>query len=51
MINLNTVENLIDKQTIAYAGSISKDSFPTVKAMFAPQIREGRSKLYFTTNL
>ena len=45
-----TIGGLIDKQTIAYLGSVDADGFPNNKAMLAPRKREGIRTFYFTTN-
>ena len=45
-----TIENLIDKQKTAFVGSIDEDSFPNLKAMFAPRKRDGIKTFWFTTN-
>ena len=45
-----TIGLLIDKQKIAFIGSVGKDGFPGVKAMLAPRKREGIRMFYFTTN-
>ncbi len=46
-----TMENLIDKQSICYVGSAAADGFPNVRAMFSPREREGIRIFYFTTTL
>lgn len=45
-----TIGNLIDKQSIAYIGSIDQEGFPNIKAMLQPRKREGIRIIYFTTN-
>jgi general stress protein 26 len=45
-----TIGNLIDKQGVAYIGSIDADGFPNIKAMLPPRRREGIRHLYFSTN-
>lgn len=45
-----TIGNLIDKQTVAFIGSIDDDGFPNMKAMLPPRKREGIKVFYFTTN-
>lgn len=47
---IETIGNLIDKQTVAYIGSVDEDGFPNAKAMLPPRKREGIKVLYFTTN-
>lgn len=45
-----TIGNLIDKQGVAYIGSIDADGFPNMKAMLPPRKREGIRCFYFSTN-
>ncbi|WP_105204446.1 pyridoxamine 5'-phosphate oxidase family protein [Neobittarella massiliensis] len=45
-----TIGNLIDKQTVAFLGSVSEDGYPNIKAMLKPRLREGLKTFYFTTN-
>lgn len=45
-----TVGNLIDKQRIAFIGSVDAEGFPNVKAMLQPRKREGIKTIYLTTN-
>ena len=45
-----TIGNLIDKQKIAFIGSVDIEGFPNIKAMLQPRKREGIRILYFTTN-
>lgn len=45
-----TVGNMIDKQRVAYIGSIDEEGFPTIKAMLQPRKREGIKTIYLTTN-
>lgn len=45
-----TIGNLIDKQKIAFIGSVDAEGFPNIKAMLQPRSREGIRTLYFTTN-
>lgn len=45
-----TVENLIDKQSVAFISSVDADGFPNTKAMLSPRKREGIRIFYFTTN-
>ena len=47
---VQTIGNLIDKQSVAYIGSVDGEGFPNVKAMLPPRNREGLSVFYFTTN-
>ncbi|AEC01796.1 pyridoxamine 5'-phosphate oxidase family protein [Parasphaerochaeta coccoides] len=45
-----TIGDLIDKQGVAFIGSISTDGFPNMKAMLPPRKREGIHEFWFTTN-
>ncbi len=45
-----TIGNIIDKQTVAFLGSVDQDGFPNIKAMLQPRKREGICTFYFTTN-
>ena len=45
-----TIGNLIDKQTVAFIGSINDAGFPNLKAMLPPRKREGIKEFWFTTN-
>jgi general stress protein 26 len=45
-----TIGNLIDKQGVAFIGSVDGDGFPNAKAMLPPRKREGLGTFYFSTN-
>ncbi|MCL2372966.1 MAG: pyridoxamine 5'-phosphate oxidase family protein [Defluviitaleaceae bacterium] len=45
-----TIGNLIDKQGVAFIGSVDADGFPNMKAMLPPRKREGIGQFWFTTN-
>jgi general stress protein 26 len=45
-----TIGNLIDKQSVAFIGSVDESGFPNMKAMLPPRKREGIKKFWFTTN-
>jgi general stress protein 26 len=45
-----TIENLIDKQSVSFISSVDEMGFPNTKAMLAPRKREGLKYFYFTTN-
>ena len=45
-----TIGNLIDKQNVAFIGSVDADGFPNMKAMIPPRKREGIKLFWFTTN-
>lgn len=44
------IGNLINKQGVAFVGSVDNDGFPNVKAMLQPRMREGIKVFYFSTN-
>ena len=41
---------MIDKQRVAFIGSLDFEGFPNVKAMLQPRKREGIKTIYLTTN-
>ena len=41
---------MIDKQGVAFIGSVNSEGFPNMKAMLPPRMREGIKTFYFTTN-
>lgn len=45
-----TIGNIVDKQTVAFLGSIDQEGFPNIKAMLQPRNRGGIRTFYFTTN-
>lgn len=45
-----TIGTMIDKQGVAFIGSIDSEGYPNTKAMLPPRKREGIKTLYFTTN-
>lgn len=45
-----TIGNLIDKQGVAFIGSVDESGFPNIKAMLSPRKRVGIRQIYFTTN-
>lgn len=45
-----TIGNLIDRQGVAFLGSVDSGGFPNVKAMLPPREREGIRIFYFSTN-
>ena len=45
-----TIGNMIDKQGVAFIGSMDADGFPNMKAMLPPRLREGITTFFFTTN-
>lgn len=49
-MTLQAIENFIEKQKVAFIGSIDEDGFPNIKAMFAPRKSEPGGIYYFTTN-
>lgn len=50
-VTRNTLESLIDRQAVAFVGSVDAEGFPNMKAMLAPRIRKGLEVFYFTTNI
>ncbi|MFV0517137.1 MAG: pyridoxamine 5'-phosphate oxidase family protein [Aminipila sp.] len=47
---VETIGNLIDKQSVAFISSVDENGFPNTKAMLPPRKREGIKVFYFTTN-
>ena len=47
---VETIGNLIDKQSISFISSVDEDGFPNTKAMLAPVKREGIKTFYWHTN-
>ena len=45
-----TIGNIVDKQTVAFLGSIDQEGIPNIKAMLQPRNREGIRTFYFSTN-
>ena len=45
-----TIGNIVDKQTVAFLGSIDQEGFPNIKAMLQPRNREGIRTFYFSIN-
>ena len=45
-----TIGNLIDKQSVAFIGSVDPKGFPNMKAMLPPRKHDGIKIFYFTTN-
>jgi len=45
-----TIGNLIDKQGVAFIGSVDDEGFPNMKAMLPPRKREGIKAFWFSTN-
>lgn len=45
-----TIGNLIDKQNVAFIGSVDYEGFPNMKAMLPPRKRENIKVFYFSTN-
>jgi general stress protein 26/GNAT superfamily N-acetyltransferase len=45
-----TIGNLIDKQDVAFIGSVDENGFPNMKAMLPPRKRDGIQTFWFTTN-
>lgn len=49
-MDLNKIEQFIDKQNVSFICSIDDDGFPNVKAMLKPRKRVGLKEFYFSTN-
>lgn len=47
---VQTIGNLIDKQSVFLISSVDSDGFPNTKAMLPPRRREGIKFFWFTTN-
>jgi general stress protein 26 len=47
---IQTIGNLIDKQSVSLISSVDGDGFPNTKAMLPPRKREGIKFFWFTTN-
>jgi general stress protein 26 len=47
---VETIGNLIDKQSVSFISSIDENGFPNTKAMLAPCKREGIKIFYWHTN-
>ena len=47
---IQTIGNLIDKQSVSLISSIDEEGFPNTKAMLPPRKREGIKTFWFTTN-
>lgn len=45
-----TIGNIVDKQTVAFLGSVDQAGFPNIKAMLQPRNRAGIRIFYFSTN-
>ena len=47
---LETIGNLIEKQSVSFISSVDENGFPNTKAMLAPVKREGIKTFYWHTN-
>ena len=47
---VETIGNLIDKQSVSFISSVDENGYPNTKAMLAPVKREGIKTLYWHTN-
>ena len=45
-----TIENIINKQKIAFIASIDANGYPNMKAMLSPRKRNGLREFWFSTN-
>ena len=49
-MNLEQLENFINKRKISFIGSIDENGFPNIKAMLKPRQHTGLKEFYFSTN-
>lgn len=47
---MSILQALVDRQAIAFVGSVDEEGFPNLKAMLAPRVNEAFKVFYFTTN-
>ena len=47
---VETIGNLIDKQSVCFISSVDEEGFPNTKAMLQPAKREGIKTIYWHTN-
>ena len=47
---VETIGNLIDKQSVSYISSVDENGYPNTKAMLPPVKREGIKTFYWHTN-
>ena len=47
---VETIGNLIDKQSVSFISSVDENGYPNTKAMLAPVKREGIKTFYWHTN-
>jgi len=47
---VETIENLIEKQSVSFISSVDENGFPNTKAMLPPVKREGIKTFYWHTN-
>ena len=48
--SVETIGNLIDKQSVSFISSVDESGYPNTRAMLAPVKREGIKTLYWHTN-
>jgi general stress protein 26 len=48
--SVETIGNLIDKQSVSFISSVDENGFPNTKAMLAPVKREGIKTIFWHTN-
>ena len=48
--SVETIGNLIDKQSVSFISSVDENGYPNTKAMLAPVKREGIKTIYWHTN-
>lgn len=49
-MELAAIEKWIDKQGVAFIGSVDEEGFPNMKAMLKPRKHDGLTTFYFSTN-
>ena len=49
-MELNKIEEFIDKQIVSFICSVDDEGFPNIKAMLTPRKRSGLKEFYFSTN-
>ncbi len=49
-VDINKLEEFIQKQNVSFISSIDENGFPNIKAMLKPRKMNGIKEFYFTTN-
>lgn len=50
-MDLNKIENFIDRQKVSFICSVDNEYYPNVKSMLKPRKRNGLKEFYFSTNV